>query len=179
MTSYVALLRGVNVGGHNKLPMNDLRTLVEAQGAEDVSTYIQSGNIVFRLTKGGAPTFQKQLAGAIEREFGFKPGVMVLDAKTFKTILKNNPFAKDNKDPSKLQVMFLMASATAAALKKVEAMLAKDERIKAKGKAVYFDAPSGIGRSKAAEVLARGFKEGTMRNWRTCLRLEEILAEIS
>lgn len=174
MTVFVALLRGINVGGRHKLPMQVLRGIIEGAGGKDVSTYIQSGNAVFRSAKAGASSLESKIAAAVEREAGFKPEIFAVDLAAYKTVLKNNPFAASCADPSKQFVVFLKAAARAGALDGAEKLLANGERIKAKGKAIYFDAPQGIGRSKAAEALARSGAGGTMRNWRTCLTLEEM-----
>ncbi len=174
MTILIALLRGINVGGHNKLPMQALRTLTEAQGASDVSTYIQSGNIVFRSPKTGAKSFAKKLRAAIHKDFGFEPDILMLDHNMLGVVIKSNPFAAINDDPSKLHVLFLTQPADKKRLKDVEALLLNDEQVKAVRSAIYFHAPAGIGRSKAAEKLGRVFSDGTSRNWRTCLKLEEM-----
>lgn len=174
MTVRIALLRGVNVGGHHKLPMQALRSVTEAQGASDVSTYIQSGNIVFRPPKISATSFQKKLRAAIHKDFGFKPDILMLDHVMLGAVIKSNPFAAKNDDPSKLHVVFLTQPAGKTRLKEVEALLSNDEQVKAVRSAIYLHAPAGIGRSKAAEKLGRAFFDGTSRNWRTCLKLEEM-----
>jgi len=174
MTILIALLRGVNVGGHNKLPMQTLRSITEEQGAKDVSTYIQSGNIVFRSPRASAISFQKRLRAAIHKDFGFKPEILILDRDMLRAVIKSNPLAAIDDDPSKLHVLFLPQPADKKRLKEVEALLSNDEQVKAVGPAVYFHAPAGIGRSKAAAKFAHIFPDGTGRNWRTCLKLEEM-----
>ncbi len=174
MPAFIVLLRGINVGGRNKLPMKALRDIVEAAGGGDVATYIQSGNVVFSAPKGASAAFEKKISTGIEKTFGFKPDVFVLGQAAFEKVLKNNPFAAECEDASKLHVMFLRQAADRKALRPVEELLANGERIKAVGAALYFDAPEGIGRSKAAEKLVRVSENGTMRNWRTCLKLQEM-----
>ncbi len=174
MTILIALLRGVNVGGHNKLPMQALRSITEAQGASDVSTYIQSGNIVFRSPKVSATSIAKKLRAAIHKDFGFMPDIFMLDHDMLGAVIKGNPFAAITDDPSKLHVIFLTQPADKKRLKDVETLLSNGEQVKAVRSAIYFHAPAGIGRSKAAEKLGRVFSVGTMRNWRTCLKLEEL-----
>jgi uncharacterized protein (DUF1697 family) len=174
MAILIALLRGVNVGGHNKLPMQALRSIAEAQGASDVSTYIQSGNIVFRSPKTSATSMAKKLRAAIHKDFGFKPDILMLDRDMLGAVIKSNPFTAISSDPSKLHVTFLMQPADKEQLKDVEALLSNDEQVKAVRSAIYFHAPAGIGRSKAAEKLGRVFPGGTGRNWRTCLKLKEM-----
>ncbi len=174
MAILIALLRGINVGGHNKLPMQALRSIAQAQGASNVSTYIQSGNIVFRSPKASATSIAKKLRAAIHKDFGFKPGILMLDHDMLGAVIKNNPLAVISSDPSKLHVLFLTKPADKKRLKEIEALLSNDEQVKAVQSAIYFHAPAGIGRSKASEKLGRLFPGATGRNWRTCLKLEEM-----
>ena len=178
MTAYVALLRGINVGGANKLPMKDLREIAEAAGAQNPNTYIQSGNLVFSLGKGTIAAFEKKLRGGVKKKFGFEPPLFVADLKSWRVILKKNPFADADDDHSKIHVMFL-EEVPAAALKAVKERMTETEQIKAAKQAIYFYAPDGIARSKAAEQLARGFPKGTMRNWRSCLKIEALALELN
>lgn len=178
MRVLIALLRGINVGGCNKLAMKDLRSIVEALGASDVSTYIQSGNVVFRTTKT-ASAFEKKLKPAIEAQAGFAPEVIALDLPSLRTVIENNPFDMSDRDPSRLYITFLKANADKGKLRDVEKRLSSGEQVAAIGAAVYFDAPDGVARSKAAEALGRAYPGGTTRNWRTCLKLEEMAAALS
>ena len=177
MTAFVALLRGVNVGGRNKLPMASLRAIVEAEGGEAVSSYIQSGNVVFRAPDKVGAALAKKLTARIMADFGFAPDVVVLDLKAFNAALKKNPF-QSAADPSKLLVMFLNRPAERAAIGEVKEARARGEKVKAAGGVVFFHAPAGIARSKAGDKLARLFPDGTMRNWRTCLKIEEMLGAL-
>ncbi len=179
MTVFVALLRGINVGGHHKLPMKTLREIIEGAGGEAVSTYIQSGNAVFQAASANAATLEKKLGAAIEKEAGFRPDVFLIGLPEYRAVLNKNPFAASCGDPSKLFVVFLKTAATKKALADVESALVKSERIAAKGKAVYFDAPEGVGRSKAAEKLGKAMPGGTMRNWRSCVKLEEMASALT
>ncbi len=179
MMIWIALLRGVNVGGHNKLPMKALQAIIEAQGAKDASTYIQSGNIVFRSPRMGAGSLQKKFGSAIKSEFGFEPDIIIIDIDAFRTVINNNPFAAVCDDPSKQHVIFLKQRVDGNALKEVKRLLSNSEQVKAAGSTIYFHAPSGVGRSKAAEKLFRLFPGGTMRNWRTCVKLEEMAGALS
>ena len=177
MTIYVVLLRGINVGGANKLPMKDLREIAEAAGAENPKTYIQSGNLVFSTTKGSIAAFNKKLCAGVKKKFGFEPPLFITDLKTYRVVLKKNPFADVDDDPSKIHVMFL-DEVPAAALKAVKERMTKTEQIKAAKNAVYFYAPAGIARSKAAEQMMRVFPNGTSRNWRSCLKIEALAGSI-
>ncbi len=174
MPVFIALFRGINVGGHHKLPMAPLREMMTSLGASKVETYIQSGNAVFVLPPAKAKTFPKKLSAAIERDFGFCPNILLLDVKAFQKILGNNTFAAGNTEPSKLHVMFLEKKAGAKQLNEIRQLLVGDEELSAAGQAIYLNAPAGIGRSKAAERLVKTFPDGTARNWRSCLKLAEM-----
>lgn len=174
MPELIALLRGVNVGGHNKLPMKALRGIFEAHKATDVATYIQSGNVVFNAPKAGLKNLDKKLVGAIEVEFGFRVPIRLIERDAFRAIVDKNPFADDCANPSTLFVLFLPSRADKKALLPVRELLEEDEAVDANGAGVYFNAPSGVARSKAVEKLMRVFPDGTMRNWRTCLKLVEM-----
>ncbi|NOX94086.1 MAG: DUF1697 domain-containing protein [Alphaproteobacteria bacterium] len=174
MSVFIALFRGVNVGGHNKLPMAQLRALVSTLGVSKVETYIQSGNAVFALPAARAKTFPEKLSALIERDFGYCPHILMLEGKAFQKVLRDNPYAAANTDPSKLHVMFLEKKADTKLLNDIQKLLVGDEELSAVGKAIFLNAPAGIGRSKAAEKLTKAFPDGTSRNWRSCLKLAEM-----
>lgn len=174
MSRVVCLLRGINVGGRNKLAMTHLRALIEGLGASSVSTYIQSGNIVFDFTRGAPAMLEKELSKVIDDSAGFAPSIFILKASSFVDILDANPFAEKCEEPKSLHVMFLRARPAAAKMKLVRDTLITSEEIANGPRAIYFFAPDGIARSKAAETISRMFPEGTMRNWRTCLAIKDM-----
>jgi len=161
---------GVKVGGANKLPMKDLREIAEAAGASSTKTYIQSGNLVFDLSKGTIAAFSKTLRAGVKKAYGFEPSIFSIDLKSYRVVLNKNPFA--DADPSKIHLMF-SDQIPSTALKAVKERLITTEQLEAAATAIYFFAPDGVARSKAAEQLVRGFSQGTMRNWRSCLKIEE------
>ena len=110
MKKYVLLLRGINVGGHHKLPMKDLRAILEALGCEDVQTYIQSGNVV--LSAKTAPN-ETAIASAIEKQFGFPPRVLVVSGDKFTAIANANPYKDEKLDGKFLHVWYLAGRASA------------------------------------------------------------------
>lgn len=166
----VALLRGINVGGHGKLPMADLRLILEALGAEDVRTYIQSGNIVFSGTLS-----DEAIASAIEDHAGFRPFVIVLSGADFLAILSDNPFeTAAATDPKSLHA-YVGADALPP-LPDTITSLATTEEIAVKGRACFLHAPGGIGRSKLAAKLDRSLNQPvTARNWRTMRAIADLL----
>src|ERR1700730_1781566 len=114
------MLRGVNVGGHNKIKMEALRALYESLGLLDPQTYIQSGNVVFRTEERNLVLLAKRIENGIERSFGFRPGVIVRTASEVRDVIARNPFAaRPGIDPSRLLVTFLSSDPGAEAREKV------------------------------------------------------------
>src|SRR5947208_284971 len=110
MAVVISLLRGVNVGGHNQIKMDALRALYESLKLRDPHTYVQSGNVVFRSEERDLSRLAKKIESAIERSFGFRPGIIVRTASELRDVIARNPFAgRKGLDPSRLLVMFLAA----------------------------------------------------------------------
>ncbi|HEX2405363.1 MAG TPA: DUF1697 domain-containing protein [Acidimicrobiia bacterium] len=176
MTTYVALLRGINLAGKRKVAMSELRSLLEAAGFEDVSTYIQSGNIVLRSGKP-AVRLRTELEKLIEVRFGFAVPVILRSRKQLDSVIAANPFPEPS-DPRLLHVVFLEKAASAAAVKKLAASATGSDEVKSVGKELYLNTPDGFGRSKLAAALAKDPSgiTGTARNWRTVLKLAEMAA---
>lgn len=170
MPTNIALLRGVNVGGHNKVPMSALRELIESLGHTDVSTYIQSGNVVFTSTKTATPA---SLERAIDKEFGVDTTVMLRTRAQMKRILNANPFADE--DLKTVHVGFMASKPTAAAVRGLDAdQFAPDEFV-IKGTELYLHLPNGMGRTKLPAYLDRKLKvPTTVRNWNTVCKLLEL-----
>jgi uncharacterized protein (DUF1697 family) len=164
---FVALYRGINVGGNNLVKMQALRALHVALGHEDVKTYVQSGNVVFRAS-GTAKSLENAIAAAFEKEFGFPAKVMVRGAGDWKKIVADNPYAKEAADPKKVHVAIC---AGAPDRKRVQALLEKTggpEAFAIVGQTLYMHAPEGVGRSKFAAGLERACGvPATGRNWNT------------
>ena len=172
---YVAMLRGINLGSRNRIAMADLRRLVEELGGEDVHTYVQSGNVVFR-SRAARAELERALAQSIRSALGLDVTVLVRTAAQLAKIVAGNPFLASGADPGKLHAALL---ATRPALERVrrlrEADFAPDE-LHVSGGVVYLHCPHGYGRSK----LSNAFLEkqlavtGTTRNWRTVTTLAEL-----
>jgi uncharacterized protein (DUF1697 family) len=175
MAAYVALLRGINVGGRHSLPMADLSAEFTKLGCENVRTYIQSGNVVFGFS-GSTKDLASKISTAIETGFGFKPTVLILSGKVFSAIVAANPFAGKRVDPKHLHVNFLSAPATRPKTDRMQDMQAATERFELTDTAFYLLAPDGIGRSKlAANVESCLGVAATGRNWRTVGKIGEML----
>jgi uncharacterized protein (DUF1697 family) len=172
MPTYVALLRGVNVGGARKLPMKELVPALEELGLEDVETYIQSGNVVFRGPTGKAK-LTTQLEQAIEQRFGLDVTVMLRTAAELKKLVGANPYVDD---VANVHVAFLDRKPAAAAVKKLDPDRSPPDELTVVGTEVYLHFPNGYGRTKlGGDYLERVLGvRATARNWRTVTKLLEL-----
>ena len=185
MATHVALLRGINVGGRNRVAMADLRRLLAEQGYRDVATYIQSGNIVFTPQRRSTPaTLARNLHDAIADGLGVSPVVMVRTAAELDEIVAANPYPQeaDRKHVHAIIQQEPIGRAQAEAMTRVlrECQDAgTPDHLTVIGSTCYLHTPGGLGRSKLAERLARanaaGQDRATARNWATMLRLQEML----
>lgn len=170
MPRYVALLRGINVGGRHSLPMVKVRAVFEASGATEVATYIQSGNVVFHAKQVSA----EALAAALAKVAGFAVPVVLRTAKELAAVIASNPWATES-----MHCSFLPAKPAAAALAKLAAIdhaAFAPARVVQLGRELYFDLPAGLGSDKLAATVLRAFPDATTRNWRTVLTLQEMIA---
>jgi uncharacterized protein (DUF1697 family) len=171
MTVYVALLRGINVGGRTVLPMADLRRVATGCGFESVQTYIQSGNLIF-TSSARAAAVAEQLELAIAAEGGPAPAVAVRTRAELSRVVDGNPYVERSTDPKQLHVAFAVRDAAPAAVDPSELQRFAPEELTVSGAQTYLFLPNGIGRSKLAEFLTRQKGAvGTVRNWRTVLKL--------
>ena len=168
LKTYIALFRGINVGGNHVLPMKALRLVVEKNGCDHVQTYIQSGNVVFRSAVSDASRLAKQLSAAVSRSHGFEPRVLVLTRAELERAAAGNPFPEADQNPRSLHLFFLAERPKRADLKALEALQAKSERFALEGKIFYLHTPGGFGTSRLAARVERLLDvEATARNWRT------------
>ena len=175
MPTYVALLRGINVGGHRLIRMADLRDMIAAAGGRDVATYIQSGNAVFTHAGRAAAKVAADVAREIERAAGFAVSVVVRTAPELAAVIADNPFARA--DPDHLHVQFLASRPAAGSLAALSPAAFAPERYVLHGREVYMHLPSGLGRSKLAGAFAKVKPVAalaTARNWRTVLELDRM-----
>jgi uncharacterized protein (DUF1697 family) len=181
MASHVALLRGINVGGKNKVPMAELREVVTSLGHTGVSTYIQSGNVLFTTEATDTVQLASELEAAIAARFGVNSAVVVLSRDQLARILEANPYPTH--EPKKVHVVFLGAEPGQELLDRIRAVesaaAAKGSRdaITAKKNALYLHTPDGYGTSELSEALFRIIGKGvyqlaaTARNWATSTTL--------
>jgi uncharacterized protein (DUF1697 family) len=176
MTILIALLRGINVGGNNKLPMKDLSTILTGMGLHDVQTYIQSGNVVFRCDIKNKATLAAKISAAIKAQHGFAPHILLLEAAELKKAMASNPYPEAEAVPKSLHLFFLDEVPQQPDLKALEAIKVDNERFKLAGKVFYLHAPDGVGDSKLAaraEKLLGVAASG--RNWNTVCKLAEMV----
>jgi uncharacterized protein (DUF1697 family) len=182
MPRYVALLRGINLGGRNRVAMADLRQLTEALGHTEVITYINSGNVVFTSPDTDCGAIADALEQAIARSLAVRPAVVVLSRADLAQVIADNPFP-DEANPRCLHAVFrrlgLAPDAIAAveeAQQRARAKGSSDEAVSV-GCALFLHTPDGLGRSELAAQLSRSGvqADGTARNWATVTRLAAIL----
>src|SRR2546430_6876194 len=138
MPVYIALLRGINIGAHKRMKMEKLRASCEALGFAGVRTYIQSGNVIFKAPKLSPAALSKKLGECIVKDFGFSSEIISRTREEMKAIVDGNPFTKERGiDPSKLHVVFLSQSPSAAALKKLQALILPPDRTRSSVNEIY------------------------------------------
>jgi uncharacterized protein (DUF1697 family) len=170
---YVALLRGINVGGKAKIPMAALRETCASAGCEDVVTYIQSGNVVLTSTLT-ADKLRTALEDAVAADFGFNPAVMVRTAKEMAAVVDRNPYR--DADEKTIHVGFLHAAPDAKTKKCLAGIDCGAEELTLSGRDIYLHLPNGMGRAALPVQLERCLRPApvTVRNWRTVTKLVEL-----
>jgi uncharacterized protein (DUF1697 family) len=174
---HVALLRAVNVGGKNRLPMKELAAIFSDAGAVDVQTYIQSGNVVFRATSDLAERLPSMVTAAILKRFEFEVPVVTRSAEEFRGVASGNPFLADGVDTTKLHVAFLTDRPDATRADTLDPGPSSSDEFEMRGYEVYLRCPDGMGRTRLTtayldKTLAT---TSTIRNWRTVSKLVDML----
>jgi uncharacterized protein (DUF1697 family) len=171
------LLRGINVGGHKIIKMDQLRKAFEELGFEGVATYVQSGNVVFKTSKKASDDLPTKIEKMLLGRFGMSVPVIVRTAEEVGEVLGNNPFLKERGiDVSRLHVTFLSLTPQKTAIKGLDAIAAGPDRFHCRGQEIYLHCPNGFGGTKLSinafeKVLAVG---ATTRNWNTVNMLYEM-----
>lgn len=175
MKTYIALFRGINVGGNNSLPMKELVAVLEALGARGVKTYIQSGNAVLDSEEEDPSRLCARISAAIQQRRGFAPQVLLLTREDLARAIKENPFPEAATDHKALHAGFLADTPTAPDLAALEALRSETERFVLRGAVFYLHAPDGVGRSKLAAKAERLLGVPmTSRNWQTVCKVLEL-----
>lgn len=175
LSSFIALLRGINVGGV-RVPMPELRSLCEERGWADVQTYIQSGNVLFRA-QGEPARLEEELEEAVERRFGFSVSVLVRSADEWPAYVQGNPFQEESRsEPNLVMLAFSKEPPKSDAADLLQERAAGGERVVRVGDALWIHFASGSARSKLTPALLDRLAGSpvTTRNWRTVLKLEEL-----
>ena len=174
--TFVALLRGVNLAGRNKVPMAELRSALESLGLEDVVTYIQSGNVVFRSGGGGARELAGRMERAIADAFGIEVAVLLRTPAELAKVAAGNPFLQHGADPSKLHVVFLGGKPGKTAAARLDPERSPPDEFELSGRELYLHLPNGFGRSKLTlDYVERSLGvAATARNWRTLTKLIDL-----
>lgn|SRR5690606_7721552 len=175
--TWIALLRGVNVGGAHKLNMKELAALLTSEGLSNVRTYIQSGNVVFEADdEDDERALSNRISRVIERASGFRPGVHILTEEALRQAMDANPFPEATSEPSRLHLFFLMGQPDRPDFECLRSLQSPTERFELKEGVLYLHAPDGIGRSKLAASIGRCLRvEMTARNLRTVKKLSELV----
>jgi uncharacterized protein (DUF1697 family) len=178
MPTFVALLRGVNVGKAKRVPMAELRTLLCELGYTNVATLLNSGNAVFQATKGTPVEHAAEIASAIASKLKFEVPVIVKSAKELSTIVSENALAERAQDHSRLLIAFVQDPKLLPGLAAIEPLVAPSEQFLVGKSAAYLHCATGILESKAGEaLLGKAGKAATTRNWATVLKLQALVSE--
>lgn len=181
MPAYIAMLRGINVGGQKPVRMEQLRESCSALGFRSIETYVQSGNIVFLEAEKSPSNLSKSISEAILGDFGFRAPVLVKTSKEMGEVIIRNPFLKETGiDPSKLHVTFLSEVASKEALKGLERFATKPDRFYVGRQEIYLYCPGGYGKTKLSNTA---FEKAlsirtTTRNWKTVGALFEMASKL-
>ena len=171
--SHIALLRGINVGGKHVLPMAQLKTFFAAAKCTDVTTYIQSGNVVFNATPAQASKVSALVAQHIARDCGFESPVIVRSAAQLDAVVRKMPLRRVSRDEATWFVAFLADKPTAAAVERLDLKRSPHDTVIVQGQEVYLNLGKGVSGSKITNAYLDS-KLGTVctvRNWRTVLKL--------
>ena len=175
MSTWIVLFRGINVGGKNILPMNELVRDLQSLNLEDIKTYIQSGNAIFRSSSKVPTTLAAKIATKIEDRRGFRPHVLILSADQLENAIESNPFPEAEAEPKSLHLFFLASVPEAADIESLTEAKSPSERFRLTDHVFYLHAPDGIGRSKLAANAEKYLGVAvTARNWRTVQKLREM-----
>jgi uncharacterized protein (DUF1697 family) len=181
MPVVIAMLRGVNVGGHNKVKMEALRALCTKLKLRDACTYVQSGNVIFRTEERDLAVLTKRLQNAMQRDFAFRPDVVLRTAAELRDVIARNPFAKRRDiEPSKLLVTFLASDPGSEARDKAAKVKTEPEELRFERREVYIYFPNGMARPNMSwPTIERALQtSGTGRNWNSVTKMMEIAERV-
>jgi uncharacterized protein (DUF1697 family) len=178
MPHYVALLRGINVGGKNKLSMADLASIFVDAGVTNVRTYIQSGNVLFEASSKAASGVPRAVATTIGARFGYRVPVVLRSASELRSALEGNPFLARGLPADELLLAFLADAPSTARVAALDPTRGAPDAFEVRGREIYLHLPNGLGRSKLTnDYFDRALgTTSTVRNWRTVEALAALVA---
>lgn len=177
MPVYISMLRGINVGQHNRIKMDALRALYKSLNLEDPRTYVQSGNVIFRTKEKNVAKLATEIQTAIEKKLKCSPAVILRSTDEMKKVIAENPFATRNDIvPGKLLVTFLAAAPDREAHAALDKFKDYPEELHLKGRELYIYFPNGAGKSKLPWSQVEKFLKvtGTARNWNSVTKMLEM-----
>lgn len=175
------MLRGVNLGAHNRIKMDELRGLYETLRLEDPRSYVQSGNVIFRTKENNSPQLAEKIQAAIKKKFGCCPEVILRTTEELRRVIAANPFPEQTKaEPGKVLVTFLAGKPPRDAEASLEKFQGFPEELHLKGRELYIYFPNGAGRSKLPWSAVEKFLKvsGTARNWNSVQAMLKIAEEM-
>lgn len=179
MHTYISLLRGINVGGRNKIKMADLKLIYQQFGHQDVQHYIQSGNIIFKSTESDIPVLENQIKDQILKDYGYQIKIMIKKADIMKTIVESNPFLKGRDEDIKfLSLSFLSEIPSSDLVDNLKDFQYKTDEFAIHENLIFLFTPGGYGTTKLSNnFFERKLKvSATTRNWKTILKLQSMLS---
>ena len=176
----IALLRGINVGGKNKLLMKDLAAMFSDAGCQDVRTYIQSGNVLFRAEPALEQDIPSRVSASILSRFGYRIPIVTRTARELQVIVQDNPFLKHGDEPDKLHVAFLPEIPAPAKVEALDANRSTPDEFAVLGREIYLYCPNGLARTKLTNSYFESTLStiSTMRSWKTVTRLLDMAASV-
>lgn len=175
MTAWIALLRGINVGGHRKVPMAEFKAMADELGLRNAATYVQSGNLIFNSPAESRADIEALIARGISGRFGFEADVIARNLAEWEAVIAANPFPEAALKPKTLHAVFLGTPTDSDAAERLAALPRDDEEFKIAGDTLYLLTPSGIGRSKFAAAAGRHVGvPATARNWNSVLKIADL-----
>jgi uncharacterized protein (DUF1697 family) len=180
MNTFVALFRGINVGGKNILPMKELAAVLEGLELSKVQTYIQSGNVIFQAAADSTQELARNIGAAVCKSHEFAPQVLVLSIQEVRNAIASNPFPEGESEPKSLHLFFLESSPSNPDIKRLGSLQSASERFKLVGTVFYLHAPGGIGRSRLAANVEKALGvTATARNWRSVSAILSLATKVA
>ncbi len=174
--AYVALFRGINVGGRNMLPMKDLVAFFLDAGCSDAQSYIQSGNVIFRAPPSLVARVPTRVVSAITKRFGIEARIVVRSASELPRVVEDNPYLHTRTDVASFHVAFLAEAPSAERVAALDPDRSPPDQFAVRGREIYLALPHGTARSKLTNQYfdSKLGTTSTLRNWRTVLKLREL-----